>query len=207
MSTQSQIAANQANSKLSTGPVTEAGRAISSQNNFRHGFCGAFRVLDCENQEQFDTLLAGLTAEHKPTTVTETIFVEKMAQHHWLAQRALRLQHTTLSSDLPQRDKDRQFGLFLRYQTTNDRAFHKSLNALLKLRAEKRRAQIGFESQNQKQAAELRRETNEKRKQELHQVNVWLAEAKANYQILLNENLKDFPPANSGTKKRPANAA
>ena len=190
MATQAQITANQQNAQHSTGATSEAGKAASCLNNFRHGFCGAFRVLSSESQQEFDALLAGLRDEHQPTTVTETIFVEKMAQHHCLSRRAMRLQDATMRENMRLEHLDRQLSLFLRYQTTHDRAFHKCLNALLKLRAEKRRAQIGFESQKQKQAAELRREAGEKRKQELHGRAVLLAEAKTDHQLLLNQALK-----------------
>ena len=207
MSTQPQVTANKANAQHSTGPVTDAGLAISCMNNFRWGFCGAFTVLPSEDQEEFDTLLLGLKAEHKPSTVTETILIEKMAQHLWLCRRAQILQDATMAAEMDMRDQERQFALFLRYQTTNDRAFHKCLNDLLKLRAEKRRAQIGFESQKQKQAQELRREANEKRKQDLHDMHVLLGQAKVDYQITLTRNLKYFPGGVSILEKRPAQAA
>ena len=62
MSTPAQVAANQQNAKLSTGPKTEDGKAISSKNNLRHGFTGAFMILPWEKQEEFDTLLAFLAS-------------------------------------------------------------------------------------------------------------------------------------------------
>ena len=192
MSTEKQIAANQANAQHSTGPKTENGKAASSHNNFRWGFCGAFTVLPSENQEEFDTLLIALRAEHQPATVTETILVEKMAQHHWLSRRALMLQDMAIQtevSDLPPAAQHKQFALFLRYQTTNDRAFHKCLNDLLKLRAEKRKQEIGFESQERKKQEHARKEAVEKRKQDLHRINILLAEAKVDHQNLLNLNL------------------
>jgi hypothetical protein len=188
MSTEFQIRANRENSQRSTGPNTEAGKAVSSLNNFRHGLAGAFRVLPSEDQEEFDALHCGLRAEHQPSTLTETLLVEKMAQHYWLSRRAQRLQDITMAEDLPAKDQDRQFALFLRYQTTNDRAFHQCLNQLLKLRAEKRRAEIGFESQRRHDAQESRRESAEKRKQELHQWAVLLAEGKVNHQQVLTLN-------------------
>ena len=98
MSTDAQIRANQQNAQHSTGPSTDAGKAASCQNNFRHGLTGAFRVLPSENQEEFDRLAAGLQAEHQPTTLTELMLVEKMAQHYWLSQRAQRLQDMTLAA-------------------------------------------------------------------------------------------------------------
>jgi hypothetical protein len=166
MSTAAQIAANQANAEKSTGPKTEEGRAASCLNNFRHGLAGVqFSVLAGEDEEEYAALLAGLKAEHQPRTFTECILVEKLAQHFWLSQRAQRL------ADLSIED-EKKFALFLRYQTTNDRAFHKCLDQLLKLRAQKRKAQIGFESQKQKQAEQAC-------KQELTQARVRLANAKA----------------------------
>ncbi|MBV9762410.1 MAG: hypothetical protein JO340_17750 [Acidobacteriaceae bacterium] len=183
MSTDAQIAANRANAQHSTGPVTDAGKAASCQNNFRHGMAGAFRVLPSEDQDEFDCLAAALRAEHQPATPTESLLVEKMAQHYWLSQRAQRLQDLTMADDLPAKDQDRQFSLFLRYQTTNDRAFHKSLNDLLKLRAEKRKMEIGFESQRQKQASLALRQSAENRRQELHKWAVMLAEAKLDHRL------------------------
>jgi len=183
MSTPAQVAANQSNAQHSTGPTTGQGKASSCLNNFRHGFCGAFVVLDCEDQEAYDGLLLGLRADHQPASVTESILVEKMAQHHWLSQRAISLQNEALSD--PQ-----QLTLYLRYQTTHSRAFHKCLNDLLKLRAEKRRVQIGFESQERKRNEESRKQAAEQRKQDVHKMNVLLAEAKADHQLLLNMNLE-----------------
>ncbi len=203
MSTSAQIAANQKNAQHSTGPKTEAGRAASCLNNFRHGFTGAFTVLPSEDQEKFDTLLHGLRVEHEPKTMTEILLVEKMAQHHWLVQRAMKLQELTMMSELPSRDQECRFSLYLRYQTTNDRAFHKSLDQLLKLRAERRKAEIGFESQKQKEAAEMRRAAAENRKQERHKFDVLLAEAKADHQLLLNLNLESAATVASTRENRP----
>src|SRR5882724_4091776 len=94
MSTQSQISANQTNSQLSTGPKTEAGKAASAQNNFRHGLVpgAAFKVLPTEDQSQFDQLLGALRNEHNPGTPTEAILVEGMAEAHWLRRRATALE-------------------------------------------------------------------------------------------------------------------
>src|SRR6185437_6664458 len=93
MSTQAQIAANQKNAQLSTGPKSDTGKAASCRNNFRYGFTGAFAVLPSEKQEEFDALLAGLRAEHEPASITETLLIEKMAQAWWLRTRALLLQN------------------------------------------------------------------------------------------------------------------
>jgi low affinity Fe/Cu permease len=135
-------------------------------------------------------LLGSLRDEHKPSGLTETILVDKMAQAIWLSKRAQMLQHVTFNHELPVCDDQKQLALYLRYQTTNERAFHKCLNDLLKLRAEKRRQEIGFESQKRQAADQTRREVSETRKQELHKWAVLLAEAKLDHQILQSAMLR-----------------
>ena len=187
MSTEAQVRANHENALHSTGPTTEAGKAASCLNNFRHGLAGAFSVLPSEDQDEFDALLCGLRAEHQPSTVTETLLVQKMAQSYWLSKRALCLQdQCATDEELTLEQQEKQLALFLRYQTTNDRAFHRCLADLLKLKAEKRKQEIGFESQQQKKAQESRREAAEKRRQDHHKLDILLAEAKLNHQELLN---------------------
>src|SRR5437762_12924190 len=106
--TSAQVAANQSNAQHSTGPKTWEGKAISARNNFRHGFSGAFTVLPWEDQNEFDMLLGGLRDEHKPSGLTETILVDKMAQAIWLSKRAQMLQHVTFNHELPVGDDPKQ---------------------------------------------------------------------------------------------------
>jgi hypothetical protein len=75
------------------------------------------------------------------------VLVEKLARHYWFGQRALILQSACFEG--PAID-EKKLALFLRYQSQHDRAFHKALADLLKLRKEKRQEEIGFESQKQK---------------------------------------------------------
>ncbi len=209
MSTAAQMVANQANAQHSTGPKTPQGRAAIAQNNFRHGFTGAFRMLPGEKQAEFDTLLLSFRTQHQPSTAFEGALVEKMAQHFWLAQRALYLQDTCFnratveSSDnstgsaVPVlcKNAEKQLALYLRYHSTHDRAFYKCCDELRKLRKDERKVEIGFESQKRKQAeaarkeaAEARREFNENRKHELHEWALLLAEAKFQHQQVLTQN-------------------
>ncbi|HEY1948021.1 MAG TPA: hypothetical protein VGG97_13495 [Bryobacteraceae bacterium] len=149
MSTANQIAANQANAQLSTGPKTETGKAASSQNSWKHGLFGVFRVLDSESQMAYQDLLQSLQTEYNPATPTEAILVERMAQHHWLRNRALHYQNHYLESG--DESSISQLSLFMRYETMHERAFHKCLADLLKLRAEKQKQEIGFASQAHKE--------------------------------------------------------
>ncbi len=187
MSTEAQITANQVNAQHSTGPRTPEGKLAIAQNNLRHGFTGRFSVLPWEDHEEFQFLHRELAAEHRPVTATEEVLVEKMAQSYWLARRAIGMQRTCFNQNSPICERPKDLALFLRYETTHDRAFHTALNQLLKLRAETRKAKIGFESQKRHEAAEARQEAAENRRQELHQYAVLFAEAKfTRQQVLTN---------------------
>ena len=195
MSTSAQITANQANSQLSTGPKTEAGKAAAARNNFRHGLAPSseFYVLPSEMQSDFDKLLDGFRDEHRPTTPTEEALVQALAEHHWLRHRALRLEESCFDFTTGQVIDAQKLSLYLRYQTTHERAFHKALNDLLKLRAEKRKADIGFERQEQARATEARRQERHEMKKERHQWEIILAEVKVEGQQLrdLNRDIRE----------------
>ena len=198
MSSAAQVSANRANAQLSTGPQTEAGLAAIAHNNFRHGLASTFIVLPSEDHAAYDDLLLNLNLEFSPSTETEEILVTAMAQHHWLTQRALRLQQPLFEAALETgaAPDGKQLGLYLRYQSTNDRAYHKALSQLLRLRSDRRRSEIGFESQkarNELQQAKLTafaeaqqtKQTQAVRaqemKEELHAAKLRQAEAHASY--------------------------
>lgn len=150
---------NRKNAQHSTGPKTTEGKSESSKNAFRHGLASnKFLVLPWENMDEFDELLDNLRAEHQPATQTEALLIEKMAEHFWLSQRALRLQDMCFHRDVPICDQPKELALYLRYQATHDRAFHKCLAVLAKLRAEQRKIEGGFVSQKRQEAAEVRRQ-------------------------------------------------
>jgi hypothetical protein len=125
----------------------------------------ALIMLPGESREDFDELCQSLRSEHRPETTTEVLLVESMAQHYWLKQRALRLQSLCLN------DNEKSLALYLRYQATHERAFYKALDTLVKLRADKRKAEIGFESQ----------QNRERERAELNQARIRLANAKAQH--------------------------
>jgi hypothetical protein len=149
--TQAQIQANRQNTQQTT----------VSQNRTTHGLdynAATFRVLPCENQADYDQLLQSLQEEHQPETPTEHLLIVSMAQHRWLLDRATRLQETCFNLETGEIQDTKLFALYLRYATTNERAFHKCLSTLLTNRIQNEKAQIGFESQ--------------KRKSQLHELNL-----------------------------------
>lgn len=157
MSTAKQTAANRENAQHSTGATSDSGRLASSRNHFKHGLCQTeqfFEILPDEDSEKFDALAAGFQEEYDPQDLIETLLVRRMAEYEWLRARALRYQTRCLGCD-PARTPN-QLALFIRYQTTHERSFYKALDELKKHRAEKTNADIGFESQQLKHAAETR---------------------------------------------------
>src|SRR4051812_12599808 len=75
MSTAAQITANRENSKLSTGPRTEQGKAKSSRNNPRHGLAARGFIVLPGQESAFEQLEEGLQRQLVPFgTLQETIF-------------------------------------------------------------------------------------------------------------------------------------
>jgi hypothetical protein len=154
MATQTQILANQANSKKSTGPVTEEGKAKSCLNRLSHGFASSTRFIKGEDPEQFNALLNDLILEYQPATSTQQILVEMMAHHRWITLRANRIQGDLMARMSTFGDVLRTLPLLIRYQTTAERAFHKAHNELLKARKYSANPAIGFESQKSPEPVE-----------------------------------------------------
>ena len=168
MSTAAQIAANRENAQLSPGPTSEEGKAISSRNRTSHGLsyeAFTFCLLPWEDIGAYSKLYAEFLSEHQPETQTEKALVERLTQHHWLRNRAAFFESQCFSEDGSVDEK--RLALYMRYRTSHERGFHKCLSELLKLRAEKRKAEIGFESQKQKT--------------QLNEARTRLANAKASY--------------------------
>ena len=128
-------------------------------------------------------LKASLAAEHQPTTETESILLNTMSESHWLSNRAQNLQATCFDETTGQITDPKLFSLYLRYQTTHTRAFHKSLNDLLKLRAESRKTENGFEAQARKEEElRIKIEQHEMKKQ-THYWEVIKKDAEACFRI------------------------
>ncbi|MGI8961030.1 MAG: hypothetical protein ACR2IV_14950 [Bryobacteraceae bacterium] len=147
----------------STGPRTLAGKLASSGNSLKHGLAAPRLIIPGEDRTAFEALLADLLDEHQPASPTEELLVHEIAQSWWLTQRALRFQNECFTAEGVD---EKRLSLFLRYQTTHERAFHKALSALIRLKKDrargfvsqssaKARLEPGFVSQNQAEASRL----------------------------------------------------
>ena len=157
---EAQLRANRENAQHSHGAVTEEGKNHSKMNNFRHGLAGLTMVhvlLEWESEANYAAMEKALFDEHKPDGPTEKLLVGKMAQHYWLSQRAITIQSMAFLGTGPfAGGAEHKIGTYIRYQAEHDRAFYKALQMLLKLRAEKRKEKIGFESEKRAEAKEAR---------------------------------------------------
>jgi hypothetical protein len=131
---------NRANAQHSTGPRTREGKLASSRNSLKHGLASAQLIIPGEDTAAFDALLSALLDEHQPANPTEEILVLEIAQSYWLTQRAIRFQNQCFTV---QGVDEKRLALFLRYQVTHERAFHKALKTLIQFKKDRA---VGFVS-------------------------------------------------------------
>src|ERR1700761_9360167 len=83
MSTLAQIAANQANSKLSTGPTSLEGKAKSSLNAVKTGLTGRTVLLPGDDAALYESHVAGFFARYEPAGDEERNLVQSLADTEW----------------------------------------------------------------------------------------------------------------------------
>lgn len=92
--TPKQKAANQLNSRNSSGPRSDRGKRTSSMNALRFGLYSkrpVIRELDGEDaSEQYEELRSDLYKEYNPVGPSATWYVDRMAQTRWRLGRVLR---------------------------------------------------------------------------------------------------------------------
>ncbi len=175
-----QLAANRANAQKSTGPTSPAGKEKVAQNRTLHGLTGRFQVLPNEKQERFEELFNQFIQDEQPVGSVEIELVRKMAEHTWCARRASCLLEACFlviaqtpeqlaNSEAEMRVRP-ELERYERYQAHHDRAYARASAELIKRRNERRKAEIGFESQKRAEAQEKRRDAKENRQVEQHKV-------------------------------------
>ena len=189
---EAQLAANRANAKLSSGPVSSEGKAKSSRNNFRHGLTqneGSIILLESESQDEYNEALLAFLDEWKPATPTERDLVERVAGRQWLRRRAMRLQKLYLNPITGEIGDIANFGIYRRYETMHERAYNKALADLIRLRSLRLREQNGFESQRRKNEEHIYKINTLKNREKLQELTLRTAEARA---LLAEERLNLF---------------
>jgi hypothetical protein len=87
MSTQEQIEANRQNGKLSKGPKTAEGKAVSANNARKHGLLSVDIVPPTEDNEKFSEFAERLHEELKPESELESMLVERIIAMAWRLRR------------------------------------------------------------------------------------------------------------------------
>jgi hypothetical protein len=133
--------ANRANAKFSTGPVTEAGKARSSQNARVHGLCGKqLHVADEEKTRILTSLRAALESELQPRGEMELIHFEAIIHAQWNIRRC-RMNEAVYLSLGPDAFLDRDTRAALKtlsiYTSRHERALHKATKELQALQIER----------------------------------------------------------------------
>jgi hypothetical protein len=97
MSTEKQIHANQENAKHSTGPRTDEGKQVSSQNALKHGLLAKRSVIPGEDPAEFDALVTWFENTFNPSNAYEASLVRQMADADWRLKRISHLEMAYLS--------------------------------------------------------------------------------------------------------------
>ena len=148
------------NGAKSRGPITPEGRAKSSRNSTRHGLSSKVTVMPAENPEEFQALLDAHIDRFQPQDLVEMSLVEALASTRWRLTRIAIMEAGLYTIELErQRDVHDLFykpesldyrcaDIFkhlaatgpsltqlLRYETTLNRTYDRTLNQLEHLQA------------------------------------------------------------------------
>ncbi len=135
MASPRQILANQANSRLATGPKTPEGKARSAHNAVRHGLTARDVVVLDGEREEFESFLESFRAELAPDGILERTVFDQIVRASWNMRRIRRLESSLtpgsdpLSHPSPAGALDR----FTRYFGQAERSFYRALKELKQL--------------------------------------------------------------------------
>ena len=105
------VAANQANSLQSSGPVTPDGLDRVRLGKLRHGLCASDprEVLAFlgEDPDEFDRYEQALFQKWQPSDAFEEALVRRIARNSWRVDRAARIQENTMAHEVVTLERDR----------------------------------------------------------------------------------------------------
>jgi hypothetical protein len=92
MTTPARLAANRQNAQRSTGPRTQAGKAVTRLNALSHGLSAQDPVLPGEQYEEYEALIGALARDLQPVGPLEHLCVVRIASLIWRLARIPRLE-------------------------------------------------------------------------------------------------------------------
>ncbi|MEE8435724.1 MAG: hypothetical protein V3S64_13140 [bacterium] len=170
MTSKKQIEANRKNAKKSTGPKTEAGKAVSSGNAFKHGLTSRRVWLEDEDEEQFRDMRIEIMNELRPHGTLETLLAVRVASQLWRLSRVPgieaelfdRLRRDVLGNDEGLagawlRDGapyEGVLGRLTRYEGAIERSITRIINELRQLQADRLKRDAREEAEEAEEAVE-----------------------------------------------------
>ena len=137
MITTAQLAANQANARLSAGPVTPEGKARSSQNSLRHGLTAKNPLLPSEDPEAYQKHCEGFFRRFAHRDEIERQLIQQLADIQWRLARVPIIEAALLD------DFDMKgLATISIYEQRLLRTFEKTLAVLRKLQASESKEEI-----------------------------------------------------------------
>jgi len=134
-------AINRANSKHSTGPRTDEGKARSSQNALKHGLGAKAILLPSDDAAAFQRHLHSFLNEYQPQGPTEQQLVQTLANNSWHLDRVNRLEETLFTRAGENLTLDSQMRALTSLSTHRNRltrGFESTLKQLKQLQEDRR---------------------------------------------------------------------
>lgn len=141
--------ANRINAKKSTGPKSEEGKAVVSQNAVKHGLFSKHVVIENESIEEFNVFKEKLLGDLKPDNSLEELFTEKIIIQAWRLRRAIQIESGLMGGFGGAEDVIQSFvwnleplTLLTRYEASIEKSLSKSLYELQRLQTARMRAAV-----------------------------------------------------------------
>src|SRR5690348_17346205 len=146
MATTAQIEANRRNAQGSTGPRTEAGRAVARRNALKHGLSARKLIVFDEREGDFLAVHDEMRAALAPGDAPEAALVERIILCAWRLRRAGRAEAARLNGERAYRagtypgkrsdidnalsDGERAMAIIARYETQIERSLYRAMASL-----------------------------------------------------------------------------
>jgi hypothetical protein len=106
----------------------------------KRGLCINTLYIQGENGNDYHDLFQGFLEDLKPVNTIELALVQEMAECYWLRERALRFQGEAFQIMLHKEEPKaapRELLVLIRYQSSNERSFHRALETLQKIQKQR----------------------------------------------------------------------
>jgi len=140
MASAAHITANRLNAQHSTGPRTAEGKARSSANGLKTGYCAKTLHVPDHLRAEFEAYRRDLIADTHPEGAIENEYFNRLMLHGWNLVR-IRLSETQLSLDAAEAGRnpaaDPELCLLTRYRRELEHAYDRAVKALRELQTQR----------------------------------------------------------------------